>query len=414
MLPKHRERKKMLKGWAKITIGELVQVNPENIGVHTSENYEFGYIDLSMVNEGKIEYPLEKIRYKDASPRARRIVKKGDILFSTVRPNLRGFGRVTNDLNDLICSTGFAVLRCKEKTTIEYLYQYIFSDLIYRQIDALVVGSNYPAINSHDVHNLQVIIPESLEEQRKIAAILRTWDDAIEKVERLIRKKEVQKSELAQRLLTGKIRLLGEIIQWQSINLGDCCIGKASYGANAPSVDFSILLPRYVRITDISENGILSEQDPKSIPVDAAKGNYLEKGDIVFARSGATAGKTYLHQSNDVLAYAGYLIRFKPNINIIIPEYLFLYTQSEQYKVWIKNNIRSGTQPNINAQEYSSITLCLPSINEQRQIAEIIYVWIEVISKLEQYKQTLMLQKRGLMQKLLTGKWQIRTGEMEK
>lgn len=170
---------------------------------------------------------------------------------------------------------------------------------------------------------------------------------------------------------------------WEDVTLAECTVGKASYGANAAAVDFDPALPRYLRITDIDENGYLISDNPKSIRHADAKGNYLERGDIVFARSGATVGKTYLHNSEQELAYAGYLIRFRPDRKRIVPEYLFLFTQSDHYKTWIKNNLRAGAQPNVNAQEYSDLLIPLPPLPEQRKIAAILRTWDEAIEKLE-------------------------------
>ena len=190
---------------------------------------------------------------------------------------------------------------------------------------------------------------------------------------------------------------------WQEKNLGECCIGRPSYGANSASIDFSPSLPRYLRITDISESGSLTNYNPRSIEINAAEGNYVEKGDIVFARSGATVGKTYLHQSNDILAYAGYLIRFRPNQKIVFPEYLFLFTQSDHYKNWIKSNIRTGAQPNVNAQEYSKMIIPLPSLPEQRKIATILRTWDDAIEKIDLLIKKRQQEKSILQIKIFSG-----------
>ncbi|MCZ6901272.1 MAG: hypothetical protein O7C60_03155 [Rickettsia endosymbiont of Ixodes persulcatus] len=108
------------------------------------------------------------------------------------------------------------------------------------------------------------------------------------------------------------------------------------YGANIAALNYDPLLPRYLRITDIDDQGNLIVHNAKSINLADVKNCYLEKGDIVFARTGNTVGKTYLHRSNEVIAYASYLIHFRSNQKIILPEYLFLFTQSNKYKAWVK------------------------------------------------------------------------------
>ncbi|MCC8418317.1 MAG: restriction endonuclease subunit S [Rickettsia endosymbiont of Glossina mortisans submortisans] len=167
---------------------------------------------------------------------------------------------------------------------------------------------------------------------------------------------------------------------WKNLLLKDCIIGKGSYGANVAALNFDPLLPRYLRITDIDEQGNLITHNAKSINLADAKSYYLEKGDIVFARTGSV-GKTYLHKSNEVMAYASYLIRFRPNQKIILPEYLFLFTQSNEYRIWIKKILRSGVQSNINAEEYSNLPILIPPLPEQQKIANILRVRDNAIEK---------------------------------
>jgi type I restriction enzyme S subunit len=171
---------------------------------------------------------------------------------------------------------------------------------------------------------------------------------------------------------------------WCLKKLGECIVDNPEYGANSPAIDYTEQLPRYLRITDISESGALLNGDKKSIPEEIAKDYLLKKGDMVFARSGATVGKTYLHKDDKLkIAYAGYLIKFNTSIDILLPKYLFYFTKSNFYKIWIQTVLRQGAQPNINAQEYCSLKLPIPPIPEQQKIAEILSTWDEAIEKLE-------------------------------
>ena len=123
---------------------------------------------------------------------------------STVRPNLQGFSFIREDVKDLIASTGFAVITSKECNN-EFLFQYLFSTGISKQFYQLLVGSNYPAINSFDVKKLKLLyhLPH---EQKAIAHVLGLMDSAINTNSQLIAKKELQKKWLMQNLLTGKKR----------------------------------------------------------------------------------------------------------------------------------------------------------------------------------------------------------------
>ncbi|MEF1339936.1 restriction endonuclease subunit S, partial [Vibrio rotiferianus] len=141
-----------------------------------------------------------------APSRARRVIQEGDILLSTVRPNLKGFAKVSENHTDCIASTGFCVLTPKQRVSGDYIYQYIFSSHVTGQIDSLVVGSNYPAINSSDVAGLKVYCP-TYEEQQRIASLLTAADKEIEVLEAKLDHFKREKKALMQQLLTGKRRV---------------------------------------------------------------------------------------------------------------------------------------------------------------------------------------------------------------
>ena len=196
---------------------------------------------------------------------------------------------------------------------------------------------------------------------------------------------------------------------WQRVKLGDCLAEPPAYGANASAMEYSPNLPRYIRITDIDEDGNLIEANKKSISLSASKGYLLRTGDIVFARTGATVGKTYLHIDNGLqYAFAGYLIRFRTNENCLLPQFLSHYSQSLEYDEWVLKINRSGAQPNINASEYSSLRILLPPLLEQIEIARILSRWDAAIAEGSTLLAAKTRLKRALMQQLLTGKRRFR------
>lgn len=195
---------------------------------------------------------------------------------------------------------------------------------------------------------------------------------------------------------------------WSVKKLGEICKNKGLYGANAPSVPYSPNLPLYIRITDIDDDGKYIFSNRVSVNISDYKNYLLKKGDIVFARTGATTGKTYLYNENDgQFVFAGFLIKFSPNTNLINPYYLKLSTEMPFYKSWIKvMSVRSG-QPGVNAEEYAKYPLLLPPLPEQEKIAEILGTWDFAIEKLTALIEQKKLLKKGLMQRLLTGKQRL-------
>jgi type I restriction enzyme, S subunit len=202
--------KKRLRGyegvWKKLRFDEVADIDKHTLSNQTDDNYSFQYLSISDVNTGELEIKTEKIIFKDAPSRARRIVKKGDVLMSTVRPNLQGFVIIRNEVKDLIASTGFAVISCI-KINNEFLYQFLFTHNLTTQIESYLVGSNYPAINSSDVKSLKIPFP-SIEEQTAIAQVLQTADKEIAVLKQKAEQLRGMKKGAMQMLLTGKKRLI--------------------------------------------------------------------------------------------------------------------------------------------------------------------------------------------------------------
>jgi hypothetical protein len=168
---------------------------------------------------------------------------------------------------------------------------------------------------------------------------------------------------------------------WRMSSLGEVARGKGEYGANVSKAEFDPALPRYVRITDISDYGNLIATSLASISHEDAEGYMLEEGDLLFARSGATVGKSLLYQADyGPCAFAGYLIRFRLDPTKIDPYFARNVVQSADYWDWIATVQRAQAQPNINAQEYATLPLMLPPLPEQRRIAGVLRSLDEAIT----------------------------------
>lgn len=185
----------------KRALGSMVLVDPESLPFGTNPAFNFHYIDISAATNGRLSIPDAPIEYRDAPSRARRVIKTGDVLMSTVRPNLKAFAYCNLPPGNYIASTGFAVLRALGETDSRYVLYAILSDDVSQQINSLTVGSNYPAINSSDVRRLKIpaFTPP---EQRRIAEILSTLDEVIEQTEALIAKMQQVKAGLMHDIFT--------------------------------------------------------------------------------------------------------------------------------------------------------------------------------------------------------------------
>lgn len=164
--------------------------------------------------------------------------------------------------------------------------------------------------------------------------------------------------------------------------LGDLIIEKPKYGSNSKTLN-KITEIRYIRITDINEDGTLNENIVSSEKPDEAY--LLRDGDFLIARSGNTVGKTFVYKSEyGKCMYAGYLIKFVFDTSKVNLIYLLFYTKSHLYKSWINNTMRCVGQPNINSQEYLSSPIILPKLDIQNEIAEHI---TNIKNKIKELKQ---------------------------
>ena len=143
---------------------------------------------------------------------------------------------------------------------------------------------------------------------------------------------------------------------------------KGEYGAKSASVEYDPTRPRYVRITDINDDGTLNNDVVASVNPGDDEQYRLVYGDFMFARMGATVGKTYAFIEGNQI-FAGYLIRYRLNQQIINPRYLFWYTKQEEYWNWVKLNQSGAAQPGINAKKYGSLRIPIPPIKEQNVFA---------------------------------------------
>ena len=193
---------------------------------------------------------------------------------------------------------------------------------------------------------------------------------------------------------------------WKVVPVGQLLRSPPSYGISAPAISFDSRFPVYVRITDITDDGKFAKATKTSVEHPAASSYILDSGDIVFARTGATVGKSYLYDPKDGrLVYAGFLIRLCPDPDRLVPAFLAFYAQSRPYWNWIKANSKRSGQPGINGTQYASLPVPLPpTLAEQEAIAKALSDADALIEALEQLLAKKRQIKRGAMQELLTGK----------
>jgi type I restriction enzyme S subunit len=273
-------------------------------------------------------------------------------------------------------------------------------------------------IPTADLLGCSIALPP-LPEQRAIAEALSDIDRLITALDKLIAKKRAIKQGAMQELLSGKSRLPGFEVQrgfrrteqgsvpndWSVHPLRSCLRGHPAYGINAPAVAFDDRLPTYLRITDIGDDSRFRPSPRVSVLDPRAASFFLDEGDLVFARTGASVGKSYLYDPDDgPLVFAGFLVRVTPDPGILDSRFLAYSVQSKRYWDWVATmSVRSG-QPGINSQELGTLRIVLPVPDEQRAIATVLSDMDAEIASLERRREKTRQIKQGMMQQLLTGR----------
>lgn len=186
------------------------------------------------------------------------------------------------------------------------------------------------------------------------------------------------------------------------VSLAELSIGgKGSYGIGASAVPYSEGLYRYLRITDIKDDGTINFQDLKSVDNEKASEYLLKPNDIVFARTGASTGRNYFYDGTDgEFVYAGFLIKFSIDDTKVNPKYIKYFCQSKQYKDWIDSFNTGSTRGNINAQTLGKMPVPLLDRQQQDNLVSVLSSIDEKIKKNNEINNNLEVQAQALYREM--------------
>jgi type I restriction enzyme S subunit len=381
---------------------EYAIIDGDNIESGTLSDLNFYYITLENIDKGRL-IGLIEIKYANAPSRARRKVKKGDVLIGTVRPNLMSHYYVREDVKNLVCSTGFSVVRAfPEKLCGEFIYHNLFAKIINKQIERILVGSSYPAINSKDIKNILFPLPP-LPEQQAIATALSDIDGLINSLQKLIDKKKKIKQSAMQELLTGKRRLEGFSGEWVEVSLKDVAkffkgkgLAKSdiSNGGKYKCIHYGELFTVYkeniksvISRTSINEGAFLSKENDVLMPTSDVTPNGLAKASCI-------------QENNVILGGDILIIRSDDNIDGVFLSNVIRYNESQVLKL-----VSGITVYHLYASDMKNFYFrCPPTKAEQTAIANILSDMDSEIEALERKLNKYKDIKQGMMQELLTGR----------
>ena len=288
------------------------------------------------------------------------------------------------------------VLKTKENITSKYLYYLLLSKQYI--IKSKVRKASIPRLSKDDIEKLLVDIPP-LSLQNKIVRVLDKFQVLLADTKGLIpaeiEERQKQYEYYREKLLTFDVEcssthartsiisnnyynILQEAANIVEVDiedkvhlktLSDISREKLSYGSGAKAVSYDENI-RYIRITDIDDNGQLKQE--KVSPGIVEDKYMLKKGDILFARSGATVGKNYIHLVDEKSIYAGYLIKFTADTNEVLCKYVYHCVNNSMYEKFISSMKSNASQPNINAQQYSNYKVIVPPLHVQQHVVNIL------------------------------------------
>ena len=300
----------------------------------------------------------------------------------------------------IITNQTFIGLVCSDKISNHFLLNLMHTQT--KKLRIIAGGTTIPYISREKFEEYNIKIPNK-DEQEKIASFLTLIDKKIEKQKELVELLKKYKRGLLSAIFSQKLRFKddngNDYPAWVEKSLGDVT-NNISYGLNAASKDYDGE-NKYIRITDIDETtGKYNNLDIVS-PDCALSDDYkLKINDLLFARTGAGTGKTYLYNENDGKMYfAGFLIKFSIK-DEYCSNFIFYITQTFNYKKWVSiMSARSG-QPGINAKEYSNYKFSCPVYDEQVKISNIISKLDNIIEKENILLDSYNDYKKGLLQKM--------------
>lgn len=348
-----------------VPLGELMQAKRRSVDPRKHPDEEFELFSVPAFDAGA----PETVCGSDIGS-TKQVLERHDVLLSKIVPHIRHSWVVEPSSERRMVGSSEWIIFRSDRFEPKYLRHVLISDRFHQAFMQTVAGVGGSLLRARPSYVAEIEIPlPPIEEQRRIAAVLNASEALWTKRREGLAKLDSLMQAVFQEMF-GDPALSS---QWPTVSLGEICVGKGEYGASVPAVSFEGNRPRYLRITDIRDDGSLieaavapggSEQDWQS--------KFLRAGDIVFARSGSVGKSFLVRDEHQPLVFAGYLIRFSPDRTKVHPEYIFRFAQTQQFWAWVSSVATTVAQPNINARKYAALNLPLPPMDVQERFVDVV------------------------------------------
>ncbi len=404
----------------------ITQINPEALSEDTHPNYIIQYIDISNVDEIMGIGNNQEMTFENAPSRARRIVRNGDTIVSTVRTYLKAVTHFEKAIKNQIVSTGFAVLRPKTIIFPKYLKWLVLSKGFIENIVLHSVGIGYPSINPSELASLVAWVPP-ISEQRAIANFLdretARIDALIAKYQRLIELLEEKRISLISRAVTKGLLPNSELKR--SYNRYIDLIPNRWTGISLKRLVETKITDGHHETPEFLDSGIpfvsAEEVQKDHINFDSKRGYISEKlhhrysdklhpkrNDIFMVKSGATTGKLAIVDTDIEFNVWSPLTLIRADNSKISTKYLFHALHAEYVQNQVKQLWTQGTQPNISMGEIENIFILVPPISEQHTIIDFLDREIAHIDSMKEKLKSMLTKlqeyRSALISAAVTGK----------
>lgn len=426
-------------GWDIKRLKYISSINDEALSETTDPDYELLYVDIGSVDATEGIQKKEPMIFENAPSRARRIARDGDTIVSTVRTYLRAVAPVDQPEENLVVSTGFAVVRPRGVEP-KFLAYCLRSSYFIETVVSRSVGVSYPATNPTDISCIEIPLP-SIDEQQAIARFL---DAKTAKIDTLLAKK---------RHLVDKLREKRSALIARTVTRGLPPEAAKAAGLEAnpdmkdSGVEWLIQLPTHWRVMPLkriveipitdgphetpefvddgipfvsaeavrggrvhlaSMRGYISEKDHKRY----AKKYLPARRDIYIVKSGSTTGKVAIVDFDGEFNVWSPLAAIRCDLTKSYPEFIFYALGSDYFQGLIQVSWSFGTQPNIGMGVLGDLSVVLPPIAEQVKIANFLATETRrldvLIEKAESVIDRLTEYRQALITSAVTGKIDVR------
>lgn len=394
-------------------------INDEALGEATAPDFELQYIDIGNVDSSGTIHDMATYRFEDAPSRARRRVRDGDVIVSTVRTYLQAIAPIIEPPENLIVSTGFAVVRPQSGDLDPEFCRYALREPEFlAEVVRKSVGVSYPAINASDLGDIRIPLPP-LDRQRAIAAYL---DRETAKLDAMVAAKERLLALLAEKrramithavtrglnpdapMKNSGVEWLGEIpAHWRAMAIKHALAMPITDGPHETPEFMPEGIP-FLSAESVKDDaldfdrkrGFISREDHARF----SKKYVPRRGDVYMVKSGATTGNVARVETDAVFNVWSPLAVLRPHRLQTTTDFLFHFMKSKVFYASVELAWSYGTQQNIGMGAISNLRIALPPLDEQHAITEYIAAQTQTLDELRRESEgslSLLRERRSAL-----------------